>query len=59
MAQQQTENNEVLALSRLLQNGSLPLKLITETGAQKTGELFLAKGAVVANKNATVIFVCG
>ena len=26
MAQQQTENNEVLALSRLLQNGSLPLK---------------------------------
>lgn len=59
MVQKQPENNEVLNLSRLLQQGSVPLKLVTETGAQKTGEVFLAEGAVLAEKNATVIFVCG
>ncbi len=59
MAQQKLENNDVLDLSRLFENGSLPLKLVTETGAQKTGEVFLAEGAVIAEKNASVIFVCG
>jgi hypothetical protein len=48
-----------MMFSRLLENGSVPLKLVTETGSQKTGEVFLAEGSVLAEKNATVIFVCG
>jgi hypothetical protein len=59
MVQKQSEKNDVLSLSRLLENGSVPLKLVTETGSQKTGEVFLAEGSVLSEKNATVIFVCG
>ena len=50
MVQKQSEKNDVLSLSRLLENGSVPLKLVTETGSQKTGEVFLAEGSVLAEK---------
>lgn len=40
MVQKQSEKNDVLSLSRLLENGSVPLKLVTETGSQKPGKCF-------------------
>lgn len=48
---------EAVQLGELVKAGKIPLKLVT--GNQTSGRVTLLPGAVHAEENATVIFVCG
>jgi hypothetical protein len=50
-------DKDVVQIGELLKSGRIPLKLVT--GEQNTGRVTVMPGAIHAEENAIVIFVCG